>query len=354
MKNYSYQFEVRNLLLQFMAAMDNITIKRFNKSKEPQDSVAVRMLYAPKQRVVYDLTDKAQNIQLPVVAVSVGSITRDVSRVFNKIQGSNFDISDIHYTGALAQPVPVDIAVNFSIIGRYLEDIDQIVSNFVPYFDPYIVLSWTIPEMANHEIRSQVSWSGTVSYEYPQELAASSKSTVAANTNFTIKGWLFKSFPEKGDAKIFKADANFFNYEGLYLETRSVSAVPQPHRTSQYTFWKGLSGQATGIKGESFLRIENVYLSGAPFLSASSLHNPFLSSQRLSATYPAFNALQLSASAFTVESDTFVQIQIPTPTATGHFDILIQNEAGVGSLIGGAQPWGEYQLPYVDGLITLV
>ena len=43
-------------------------------------------------------------------------------------------------------PVPVNLEVSMSILARYMQDVDQIVSNFVPYNNPYIILSWKVPD----------------------------------------------------------------------------------------------------------------------------------------------------------------------------------------------------------------
>ncbi len=42
-----------------------------------KSNIEVRYVFAPKQRVMYDIINKAQNITLPVVAVNLTSITRD-------------------------------------------------------------------------------------------------------------------------------------------------------------------------------------------------------------------------------------------------------------------------------------
>ena len=94
MRDTPFQFEVENLIAQFISAMDDIIVKRYNANREAQDQLLVRMLYSPKERVLLDLVDKAQNIQLPVVAISIASIARDQSRVFNKIHLSLIHISE--------------------------------------------------------------------------------------------------------------------------------------------------------------------------------------------------------------------------------------------------------------------
>jgi len=264
MKNQGFQFEVENLMAQFMAAMDDIIIKRYNIDRVAQDQIQVRMLYAPKERVLADLTDKAQTIQLPVVAVSIGGITRDTTRVFNKIQGSNYISPNPKQAGKMPQPIPVNITVNFSILTRYQKDMDQIISNFAPYFDPYIVLSWRVPDMADFEIRSTVEWSNTIALTYPIGLAAGQVARVEAETSFTIKGWLYKALPDanSGDPLIFTIFANFF----------ALSSIDgyQPNLPHDISYWEAKTLSATPIA--EYLPSLLVYNLSAASLSASHAH----------------------------------------------------------------------------------
>ncbi len=87
MKNRAFHFEIKNLLTQFVAAFDDTVISRFDKNRNAKSNIDVRYVFAPKQRVMYDIVNKAQNITLPVVAINLNSISRDESRVFNKLTG---------------------------------------------------------------------------------------------------------------------------------------------------------------------------------------------------------------------------------------------------------------------------
>jgi len=238
MRNYTFDFEIETMITQFIAAMDDIVVKRYNKNRESQDSIKVRFVYSPKQRVLLDLIDKAQNIQLPVVAVSIGGLSRDITRIFNKIQGSYVDnFNNSQSKIKQSQPVPIDLVLNVSMLTRYQKDMDQIITNFVPYFDPYIIISWRTPLRPDKEIRSMVTWSGNINFTYPQDITASTVARVAAETQFTIKGWLFKAMPAKSDALIFKVNTTYSSIADFSLETRqdgslsdflTLSAQPQP------------------------------------------------------------------------------------------------------------------------------
>lgn len=226
MKFETFHFEIKDLITQFVTAFDDITIKRYNKNREVQNKIQVRYVYAPKQRVLYDIVNKAQNLTVPVVAVYITNVARDESRVFNKLSGFyiNRGVSEID-TRAKSQfyktPVPVSIGVSMSIITKFQSDMDQIISNFVPYSNPYIILSWRLPTTAvegdlatPQEIRSEVLWDGGINLSYPTDIAANEKYRIVGDTAFVIKGWLFPKL-EDSKGNIFYVDNNYYNSSQL-------------------------------------------------------------------------------------------------------------------------------------------
>jgi T4-like virus Myoviridae tail sheath stabiliser len=221
-------------MTQFVNAFDEAIINRYTKERDVVDRLAVRYVYAPKQRVLHDLINKAQHITLPCVAITISSVDRDPSRVQNKIFGSRFTMSSAisaTHSGILPQPVPVDIAVNMSIITRYQTDMDQILSNFVPYCDPYITISWKRQGLESNEIRSNVHWSGHLGLDYPIDLNAAQPARVTCDTTFVIKGWLFKH-----DATpvgyIFNIDTNFTAVKQIE-DLDTMLALRSPENTDE-------------------------------------------------------------------------------------------------------------------------
>ena len=204
------------MLTQFVAAFDDIVIGRFNKDRQEQDRINVRYVYAPKQRVLYDMVNENKTLTLPVVSVNVNNISRDQNRVFNKINGFFYQsrIGEENVSSHIKSPVPINISLSVSILTRYQTDMDQILSNFVPFCNPYVIISWKVPDEFNltvdQEIRSEVLWTGDVSMNYPTELVGSQKARVTADTSFTIKGWLFKD-TDNPSGNIFYIDTNFHN-----------------------------------------------------------------------------------------------------------------------------------------------
>jgi len=377
MRNYTFQFELQNMFTMFIAAMDDVIVKRYNKNKEVQDRIKARFVYAPKQRVLLDLLDKAQNIQLPVITVSNGGITIDVNRVFNKILGSHYASTDPRFSNVLRQPIPIDLTINMSILARYQSDYDQIITNFLPYFDPYIEISWRIPEVPDYEIRSKVIWSGSVTTVYPTDLQATQVARVQGDTTFTFQGWLFKAFP-KADGEIFTIVTDYSvlpdittqysldelanNYPNT-TERITLSGQPQPNYVNPFYTLTSASNTFK-VYGKSFFNITNVYLSGDTNFNTT-FFNPFSSVPRLSALYPGFSGFELPADTYLSNNNNLLTFTMPPALNGGKFDIILQNHAGYGSLkqysiketynpylpsMPEYKTWKPYTLPFLSGV----
>ena len=227
MKNQYYGFELKDMIRQFIAAFNSVIINRYNKDKTVVDQLKVGFYYGPKERALHDIVNKAQSLKLPTIAVHYSSISRDSERVFNKIPGFYYSKAPSVSGGLLDSdflptPIPVNVGIDMSIMTKFQTDMDQIISNFVPYNNPYIIISWKIPSTQNlynnFEIRSEILWNGDISLEYPIEVSGTQPARVIANTSFTMKGWLFKGNNDADVKNIFTIDQDFvpvsaFSYE---------------------------------------------------------------------------------------------------------------------------------------------
>ena len=388
MKNRAFHFEIKNLLTQFVAAFDDTVISRYNKDREKKNNIEVRYVFAPKQRVMYDIINKAQNLTLPVVAINLTGISRDNDRVFNKLAPTYIPTQrqdDPKLSANFLMPVPVNLEISMSILARYMQDVDQIVSNFVPYNNPYIILSWKVPADYgagyDQEIRSEVLWDGNLSYNTPTDTTYSDKFRITVDTTFTIKGWLF---PEQKDTSgnIYKIDNNFIavnlanrlyyplddnqvvsntsyieqGYRALsststgapsaYSETVTISAIPeitnlyysttgsvtQLYQTTQYL----LSTQPHNfiLYGKRF-NYDNDFFLSATDMGGDVEDAIFYSNyqQITSAKSTTISGYKLGTPLYEVVNDNITNIFLPTSTlsAAGNFVFVTANEAGWGS-----------------------
>ena len=364
MKNYTYNFEIKDLLTQFVAAFDDTVIKRFNRAGAPEQEVDVRYVFAPKQRIMYDVVNKAQNLQLPVVAVNLTSVSYDTDRVFNKLH--NFEnATGVNSASSIRTPTPVNLTVNMSILCRYMQDMEQILSNFVPYADPYIVLAWKEPvsdalDSDVIEIRTEVLWDQNINLNTPTETTYSDKFRIIADTSFTIKGWLFRNQNETANP-IYFIENNFINtsptysfnqaltsleYEAFFdsltadagydIDTISLSGIPEITNVYFNTSASLLevNGPVTVTSGAYTYNTNSYTLLGSHYnetefvllSSNSTLTSGFTS---LSTTYTgAVSGYLLPAANWTVLSDEVINITLPLLLDSGKFDIIIKNPAG--------------------------
>lgn len=349
MKKQPFYFEIKDVMTQFLAAFNDIIINRHTRDRGVRSRVKVRYVYAPKQRVIHDLTNKARHITLPVVAVSIKGVSRDEGRVFNKLEGAYFAGAENNgnlstdpetlTTYHVPQPVPVDISVSMSILARYQTDIEQIISNFVPYNDPYVVISWKLPEGFTHreqEIRSEVMWDGNLNISYPEQLTGTEPYRLSCDTSFTIKSWLFKEItdPSKNITKItynmtpdnqFNMDLPVYDEvtERSYVEAIGPTLTAAPVVTHGFKLNNNTLTQE--LWGYNFSNVTAVYLSAT---DVNSLSGETIDSFT-TPDYPSFTGVSID---YNIINENKMTIQVPEGFPLDkETDVVLVNIAGYGT-----------------------
>lgn len=383
MNQYTYDFEVQTMMTMFINAMSDIVIKRFNANKTPENQIKVRIVYAPKQRVLHDLLNKDQNLILPVVACYIGGLTRDNNRTFNKIVGSYNLLPDGRYLNE-KQPLPVDLTINVAIMTRYQADMDQILSHLLPYINPYFVISWRTPSRPDFEIRSNVVWNGSANIQYPTDLQTTQVARVIAELSFVFKGWMFQALPKDVVGTIYSIDSTYAISDNIdYLTSYDQYKLDMTLSEENYdtTFYQGAPPQPLVIEpsqgvtgktlqfnvfGRGFNKLQNVYLSGVPFEHSSTTQNPFSSVAVLSANNPSFFAVKLPSNSWITNKDNFLSFLAPSAASPGKMDVILENRGGWDTLTNNVRinnfnpfslipslsntPFVPYQLPYLSGV----
>lgn len=364
MKNSAHFFEIQDLLTQFIAAFDDVVITRYNKQRDPKDEITVRYVLGPKQRVMHDIINKSDNITLPVISIELASVTRDEDRVFNKLSDTYLPhtlVDEPKRNLKIPPPVPVNLEINMSIISKYMNDADQILSNFVPYNNPYIIISWQVPDEYGdeyiQEIRSEVLWDGVINYDTPTTQTHADKYRLTQETSFTIKGWLFRP-AEDPVGTIFKIDSNFhaldyknkiYNWDNidsimdlygdndpLFTDVVTISATP----TITNLFVTSENNSIANVKDDTIINsdINNTFMlygkmfdrSNTFYLSSNS--DDFYDNYMLidTALSPEISGYRIDDSQVTIISDNIVSLNLPASSfeVSGNFTFVIANSAG--------------------------
>lgn len=344
------------MLTQFVAAFDDCVVYRYDKQRVAKEKIAVRYVMGPKQRVLYDIVNQAKNLTLPVVALEQTNFKRDSNRVQNKDQAMYRPHINSKNLSKIPQPVPVSMDISVSIIANYKEDIDQIISNFIPWCNPYFIISWKVPESFGldftDELRSEVSWSGDVTFDNPLDISEDSKYRITANTSFTIKGWVFPTL-EQNTAPIYKINsdfhavetgANLYSYDSFpalsgvdYTQTDDISVSVYPEITNVFYNQYPIFGNARlpmwvdsnfTFFGKRFGYSNNWYL------SADAPVNGLVLEEIKTIKFPTISAYRIPNHDVDTISDNVATLSVSANSLSGfdQFIFITANEVGWGRM----------------------
>ena len=339
------------MLTQFVAAFDGCFVYRYTKDGIPKEKIGVRYIFGPKQRVLYDIVNPAKNISLPAISIEQKNIRRDPTRIQNKdhhMYRPHINTKDV---SKIPQPIPVVCDLDISIVCTYKEDLDQIISNIIPYCNPYFIISWKIPEEFgmdfNDEIRSEVSWSGSFDYENPVDIDKLTKYRIVGNTSFTMKGWIFPAL-ERPVAPIYVIRSDFhaagsgteiYTYDSYvqlsavdYTTTDVVLISAYPEITNEFINGRPYYNDITvnSINDNTFtfygkrFDFENNW-----YLSSNNIIPELAYEEVKTIKFPLISAYKLPLSTIETVNDNIASITLKSHWLSGNnFTIVTSNSAG--------------------------
>lgn len=348
MENYTYNFEIRTNILHFMAAIDGAVVKRYDKNKVPKQEIKVNYVYGPKSAILKDLTDKANHIKFPIVAITLKGMKRNSERVKNKLDGYyKHSLPGEDTFSRVRSPIPLDLSFNLHALTTYQSDAEQIINNWAAYFDPYIVVSWKEP-YTGYELRSKIIWDGTVEFVYPEEQNDKTPYRIEVKANFTFEGWLFKA-QEESVGKICCIDTEFNILSSTYCfwdnliemegdkETFHIGGVPEMYDIYPLVITPNRTWNV--VTNGNYININSVFVSGDnPDMFPMSAFNYF--PDRLD-EYPVFNGYPIETFQ---HWDNFISFDVE-PLSSGRMDVIVVNECGYSSLLDDMK---NHSNPYPD------
>jgi hypothetical protein len=352
MQEYNYNFEIRTLLSHFMAAFNDVKIKRFDGERFEKESIKVPFTFAPKSHILQDLIGKTDTVRLPIMAAEIKSQGRDNDRVKNKMDDIIYRNEDGNLVNM--RGTPWNITIELSILAKFQEDLDQIIQNFAVNASPYVVVSWQEPK-SGREIRTEIAWDNQISYTYPGNNQTSKEPPfrVTATTTFTIKGFIFKANIENSkpicmiNTDYIFTDKFYCNYETLVeytsannsTDSYSITGRPVLRYVAPYYIIES-SSPIINLQGYSLNTTNAIFLSASnPDMYPMTLQTPFTALDSFSAfPVPEFD-----------KSDNVLTFTLPAPSADGFLDIIAVNSCGYGKLTEDANRCGRLENPYPVG-----
>jgi hypothetical protein len=368
MRDYTYNFEIEDLIVQFIDAFNDVVIKRYNNEREEQDHIHVNFVYSPKKRVLYDILNKNPNpSNLPVIAVYVNNLARDVNRVENKMAKSYF-VNGTNNIKERRQPVPVKVEMGMSVITKSTQDMLQILSNWIPYTDPYIYIDVEDPSTAQI-IRTKVTWNQNININQELDNPEATFRT-GFDTSFTIDGYLFKKVLPDAE-RICKITTNFssvtalnncfmdiksfeksINLTAASKTTHTIEGVAKMSCVTPWLLSLGHDEYTFNITGKNLDFITSLYLSATPGMFPTSAYSYYNFFPDLSANIPinqcsespststeittskcqSFSGISVSAYGI-YNNGSKMQFTLPyNPSTIGIFDIIAITPCGCSKL----------------------
>lgn len=202
--NIFYHSITRKIIVAFGSLFSDIKIKRENKEGTVEQTVAVPIAYAPKEkwlvRIEQDPSlDNYTYTTLPRLSFEIVSISYDAQRKTNRtgfITCSN-GADTMKKTYA---PVPYNIEINLYALTKTTEDGLQIVEQILPFFAPELTMSINaVPESNIVTDIPIILNSLDVNDEYDGDFQT--RRFVTYTMGFTLKAWMFGPVTESGIIK---------------------------------------------------------------------------------------------------------------------------------------------------------
>jgi hypothetical protein len=188
-----YHGITRKTIVAFGSLFSDIKIKRQNVDNTAEQTIAVPIAYAPKEKWLVRIEQDSSlenNVYtvLPRLSFEITGFSYDAQRKFNR--GTFITC----YTGDTMKktfaPVPYNIEISLYALAKTSEDGLQIMEQIVPYFSPELMM--TINSISDSNIKTDIPVilnSVNMSDEYDGDFQT--RRFVTYTFSFTLKAWMY-------------------------------------------------------------------------------------------------------------------------------------------------------------------
>lgn len=221
MSSYYYYKAFRKTIIQFLDLFSEIKIIRYESDGITVSKyITVPVKLAVKEKTWYWLNQRKDDPMLPMINCWIASIDYATDRKVN----SQYEFShtvNINSSEVLKYllPVPYDLTFTLNIWSLHMSDIDQILEQILPWFDPYIFIKMYIPELGcNFDIKVTFQ---SCTPEISLEMADEDYRVLNYTLDFKVETYLFKPISNSGIVK--EIITSYYTNEDVF-ESRSLTS----------------------------------------------------------------------------------------------------------------------------------
>lgn len=204
-----------------------------------QQKIEIPCILGDRSAILKSLENEPGRYKLPLIILQMKSLKTDTNRMadlhadvfyqkdssFNKLNVNNDLYRPYDLSKKRGQPVIIDY--DMTIITKYKEDMDQILSNWIVHFRPDIYFKWWHPKVKYEPLTSQLIWNHNIGFDSPVEYNPQNVFTYKSSTTFLFKTWLFygmeSSFIDDTGEGIIKSFKLFPNKSSKYHQDENES-----------------------------------------------------------------------------------------------------------------------------------
>lgn len=228
MADYYYYKVLRKTIIQFLDRFNNIQIARYNSDGSFRKYVTVPIKFAPKEKFWFWLNERKDDEMLPIMSASMTSIEFSTERATNRKQGviTSCIEADTRSVNRFLNPTPYDLTFSIQIWSEYMTDIDQILEQILPWFQPHIFARVTIPEIGgNFDIKVIFQ---SAAPEFEAEYTDDARRVLRYVLDFRVQTFMFK--PVETSGVIGEIFLNYYTTEQAFrrgLEASEIARITE-------------------------------------------------------------------------------------------------------------------------------
>ena len=180
---------------QFMDIFSDIIIRKSNDK-----SLRVSCVFGQRSRIFKDLQNPDKGaIVTPLIIITRTGLSRDTERVSDVNEMLKKVTSTYDYNDWIPNPMNMEFQV--TVVSKLQSDIERIICNFIPFFNPDVYVRTTHPKLPDNKMNLQIHWAGDIDEEWPEEIEPSDYDYKVATTNFTMKTAIFGGLENEINAR---------------------------------------------------------------------------------------------------------------------------------------------------------
>lgn len=204
MDSYFYFSSIRSVTIQLMNIFSDIKIMKYSKEGKPVKEVEVPLKYSTKEAFYWWLYDKKQTGYLPMMSMHLTGLSYDSNRATQSNDKLRRQINKLDEEGnkkiiELLKPAPWKFSYQLNIASVYLNDMDQIIEQIIPFFSPFIMTNVKIPE-AYFDYDAKIILGG-LSQDVSEDISNDSYRLVKWTMDLNVDGFIMKPNKESNIIK---------------------------------------------------------------------------------------------------------------------------------------------------------